>query len=149
MRFCNRCGRLYDENKGKCQCQKNVKREYKHNNFYDRPAWRKLSSYIRVRDFNMDRLALYLAKTGEKDDKTYKLLRDYLIDAYGNVRRLGGAIVVHHIVPREEAYDKQYDIDNLISLNTHTHEYVHQLYCTNHRDDVQRILRDAVQAVLP
>lgn len=147
MKFCNHCGRLYDGTR--CSCRRDNTKKLYHKSFYDSPAWRKLANYIRVRDYNMDRLSLFLSKKGLKEEGVYKLLHDYLIDAYGEIRRHSGAIVVHHIVPREENYSMQYDVDNLISLNTHVHEYVHQLYGTKHKEEVQNILREAVHETLP
>ena len=154
MRFCNHCGRLYDENKGRCSCRAKVKRQYKHNEFYDTQQWRAVSRAVRVRDFNLDRLSMFCSKIGSercKYDETYKLLYCFLIDAYGvdRTHSTGSALLVHHIVPRNECYAKQYDMDNLISLEYHTHEYIHQLYNTKHKEQVQKILLEAVQTVLP
>lgn len=147
MRYCNHCHKLYDERKGKCPCRKTEKRVYKTDSFYTGKAWRALSNYIRMRDYNMDRLALYLFRSGTPADglSVYKLLYDYLIDVTGNIRTLGGSLVVHHIVPRNENYTLQYDVDNLITLNSHAHEFIHQLYSTGKQEEVMAILREAVK----
>ena len=148
LKFCNHCHRLYDASKG-CSC-KREKREYKHNNFYDTPAWRSLSRYIRVRDFNLDRLQLYFMKIGKQEqNKVYMSLYDFCISADNQPRQLAGALLVHHIVPREENYKLQYNQDNLITVNTHTHEFIHQLYANGKKKEVQEILTDAVHTVLP
>lgn len=147
MRFCNHCGRLYDERDGgRCTCQRE-KREYKHASFYDGKGWRALSRFIRVRDFGQDRLAMYFTKF-KPEGKLQQRLFDYLIDAQGNPRRLGGGLVVHHIVPREDDATIEYEADNLISLNTHTHEYVHALYGKN-KNELEVFLRQVVKAPLP
>lgn len=154
MRFCNHCHKLYDERSGPCRCRSKQKRVYSHDNFYDGKAWRALSNYIRMRDYNMDRLALYFFLRTEtpadafKTQGVYKLLYDYLIDATGQMRRFPGGLVVHHIIPRKENYSLQYDINNLITLNTHTHEYIHQLYGQGKQAECEAILRAAVQADL-
>lgn len=154
MRFCNHCGRLYDENLGRCSCRTKEKRKYKHESFYDSLRWKRLSKMIKVRDFCTDRLALYLSRSetpqeSDEDAKVYKLLHDYLIDAYGEIRYITGHLICHHIVEREENYSLQYESNNLITLEFHTHEYVHQLYSLGKQTQVQCILRHAVQAVLP
>lgn len=163
MRYCNHCHKLYDERTGKCPCRKTVRSPYRHSDFYDGKHWRALSNYIRIRDYDMDRLALYFFRNnffniGEFRTETpvdafnrsgvYKLLYDYLIDATGQMRALGGGLVVHHITPRKENYSLQYDPDNLITLNTHTHEYIHQLYDHGKQEEVERLLREAVKANL-
>ena len=150
-KICNYCGKVYID---KCPCRKHKeKRKYSHDNFYDTKAWRRVADTVRERDYYMDRLALYFLKKkptdATEDTGTYKTLHTFLIDAYGNVRRHGGALLVHHIIPREEQPEKQYDINNLISLNFHTHEFIHQLYNTCRRDEVIAILQAAVEATLP
>lgn len=154
MRFCNHCGKLYNEHLGGCSCRTKEKRKYKHESFYSSVRWKSLSKAIKVRDFCTDRLALYLSRSespqdSSEDVRTYKLLRDYLIDVYGNDRRLSERLICHHIIPREDDYSRQYDWDNLITVSFDTHEYIHQLYATGKQEQVQCILRHAVQAVLP
>lgn len=149
LKFCNHCGRLY---KTKCVCQREKKKE-NHNNFYSTSYWRQVSDSIKIRDFKLDRLQLFmqrpeLASISIRNTKTYNLLHDYLIDVYGNARRFSGSLVVHHIIPIEDDYELRYTTDNLITLNYHTHEYVHQLYKQN-KDEVQNILVEAVEANLP
>lgn len=146
-KFCNHCGRLYET---KCTCRKE-KRNYKHINFYDSTAWRSLSNFIRTRDYDLCRLAFYMQKhpyNPETCSGVYKLLYDYLIDAYGQIRSHGGGInnklIVHHIVPREDDYSLQYVAENLITLDYHTHEFIHQLYNTKHKKEVQQILKDVI-----
>ena len=148
LKFCNHCHRLYDSEKG-CSCKKE-KREYQHDNFYDTPAWRTLSRYIRTRDFNLDRLQLYFMRKGKQEqNKAYMSLYNFCIDANNQPRKFTGSLLVHHIVPREEEPKLAYKENNLITLNTHTHEYVHQLYTTENKQDVQTILKSAVRCILP
>lgn len=154
LRICNHCGRMYDEHLGGCSCRTKEKRTYKHENFYDSPRWKALARMIKVRDFCTDRLALYLSRSespqdASEDARTYKLLRDYLIDVYGNSRRLSERLICHHIIPREDDYSLQYNVDNLISVSNDSHEYIHQLYSQGKQEQVQCILRHAVQATLP
>lgn len=145
-KFCNHCGRLYTD---KCTCIKDkVKKEYKtRENFYDRKEWRKLSLNVRIRDFNIDRLQLYFCKF-KPEGNIEKQLYDFLMDTNNQPRSFDGRIVVHHIEPLEDDWKKRLQGDNLISLNYHTHEYVHQLYF-NHKEAVQALLKKAVQAELP
>lgn len=145
MKFCNHCGRLYSGDK--CSCRKE-KRIYAHDRFYDSPAWRTLSTAIRTRDYNLDRLQLYFVKKGRPESGVGIYLYDFLIDAYGTPRRLSGRLLVHHIIPREDNYSRQYDRDNLITLNYHTHEFVHKLYL-KHKEEVQAILFDCLETSLP
>lgn len=149
MKFCNHCHKLYSGSK--CSCRRDNQRERSkkyHDSFYDSPAWRALSRYIRVRDYNMDRLALFCLKYSPKTFIGIKLC-DYVLEAStGQIRTFSGMLVVHHIVPREDDKSLQYDSDNLITLNTHVHEYIHQLYATN-KEEVQNLLREAVKADLP
>ncbi len=147
MKFCNHCGRLYDDRDGgKCNCRRE-KREYRHVKFYDTPGWRALSRFVKTRDYLSDRLAMYFMKFEPVNDIERKL-RDYLIDAQGQARQMDGVLIVHHILEREKEPGRAYDQDNLISLNYHTHEYVHQLYNTN-KSTVQDLLFKAVRAELP
>ena len=154
LRICNHCGKLYDENLGRCSCRKSEKRTYKHESFYDSPRWKALARMIKVRDLCTDRLALYLSRSelpqeSDEDARVYKLLHDYLIDVYGNDRRLSERLICHHIIPREDDYSMQYNVDNLISVSSNSHEYIHQLYSHGKQKEVQAILRHAVQATLP
>lgn len=154
MRFCNRCGRLYDEHLGRCGCRQKEKRIYKHELFYDRAQWKALARMVKVRDLCMDRLALYLLRSEKpqernEDANTYKLLRDYLIDAYGQIRWRSERLICHHIVEREENYSLQYTMDNLITVSNAAHEYIHQLYALGKKESVQKILTNAVHATLP
>lgn len=157
-KFCSKCGRLYDDSNGQCSCrkkiQKNIKRNYEHDTFYSNVRWKHLSQQIKTRDFYTDRLALYLIKSNlpqkrNEDEKVYKLLHDYLIDVYGQKRRLSDRLICHHIIPREEDASKEYVWNNLITVSNDTHEYIHQLYATGKEQQVQQILHNAVDAMLP
>ena len=105
-KFCNRCGRLIEADEV-CVCRKNVKREYRHIDFYDGKAWRKLSSYIKVRDYMQDRVQLYFGKYQPVGD-IEQIIYGYVMDAYGQPRRFGNKLITHHIVPREDNYSLQY-----------------------------------------
>ena len=147
-RICNHCGRLYDGPKCGCRVKREAGTKY-HNSFYDSTAWKAVSRFVRVRDFNMDRLALYFRRIGRPEHGVGVRIYDYVIDAStGEIRRLPGGLVVHHIIPRDEDSSKQYDTDNLISLNSSVHEFIHKLYNTD-KEAVQNILREAVKTVLP
>lgn len=149
MRVCNHCGRLYDELVGGCPCRNSVKRVYARDSFYDRPAWRALSRYVRARDYEQDRLCMYLIKVGRPDSLcVLQRLYDYCIDVTGIARFRNDRLIVHHIVPREDNYSLQYEVDNLITVGNSVHEYIHQLYA-HEKENVQDILRSAVRATLP
>lgn len=150
MKFCNHCGKLYDGDK--CHCRDNLwerkdKDKKPKTDFYQSKSWVSLSKYIRIRDYNMDRLQLYFTKY-EAENETEKKLKDFLLDANGEVRKFDGRLQVHHIDELESNWSKRYDIDNLITLNFHTHEYVHQLYFSN-EEKVKKLLKKAVKAQLP
>lgn len=153
MRFCSHCGRLYDENIGKCSCRKNDKPKYKKEGFYESVRWKKLAKFIKVRDLCLDRLALYLLRSDtvqneNENESVYKMLHDYLIDVDGRIR-YEGKLICHHIVPREDDYNKQWQADNLITVNFFAHEFIHLLYLRGKKKEVQQILVNAVQATLP
>lgn len=151
-KICNRCGRLYENI---CPCRKDTKREYMHDTFYDTGHWKAISRTVKQRDFYSDRLALYLIRSdmpqnANENEYTYKLLHGYLIDATGEERHMNkGRLLVHHIVSKEEDSSLQYVLDNMITLNFYAHEFIHQLYKTPNKEDVQTILRNAVAATLP
>lgn len=149
-RFCNHCGRLYEGKRCSCRRDSNNERSRKyHDSFYNSPAWVSLSRFIRIRDFNTDRLALYFRRVGRPTHGIGINIYDFVVDATtGEIRRFPGVLVVHHIVPREDDKNLQYTENNLITLNTHVHEYIHQLYGTN-KEEVQNILREAVKTELP
>ena len=145
-RICNHCGKVYSGDR--CSC-KREKRVYARNSFYDSPAWRSLSRYIRMRDYEQDRLCMYLIKIGRPSDIcVLQKLYDYCIDASGLPRYRGDRLIAHHIVPREDNYSLQYTIDNLITVGNSVHEYIHQLYA-HEKESVQKILTAAVEASLP
>lgn len=149
MRICNHCGRMYDEHLGGCSCRTKEKRTYKHIGFYDSTAWRSLSRYIRMRDYEQDRLCMYLMKAGRpKESCIMQRLYDYCIDVTGLPRYRDDRLIVHHIVPREDDYSRQYDVTNLLTVGNAVHEYIHQLYL-HHKKETQGILQDAVMASLP
>ena len=150
-RFCNRCGKLLNIGE-KCTCKLDVKLVNKdnsyHNTFYDSLSWRKLREAVKQRDYNQDRLQLYFVKKGRPEAGVIQQLYDFCIDAYGTPRRFNGRLLVHHIVPREDNYNLQYEKDNLISLNYYVHEYVHELY-RNNKTVIQNLLHSAVAETLP
>lgn len=147
-RFCNHCGRLYEGERCSCRRDKPPKTKSKvRENFYESKAWRKMSYNIRIRDFNMDRLQLYFNKY-KPENRIEKMLFDYLIDSNGAGRNFTGRIIVHHIKEIESDWQNRLNEDNLISLNFHTHEYIHQLYF-DFKEDVQALLFKAVNADLP
>lgn len=140
-RFCNHCGQLYEGDR--CSCRKNVKREYRHSDFYNTEAWAACSRFVRTRDYNKDRLQLYFINH-VPDGKIEKQLYDFVMDADGMPRRFDGRNIVHHIQEVEMKWADRYKIDNLITLNYHTHEFVHQLYANGNREAVQALLTKAV-----
>lgn len=152
MKFCNYCGRLYDEQKGLCPCRPKKEREWNnkyHKAFYDTKRWRKIRETIKARDFNMDRLQLYFSKTGRPKVKSIEQqIYDYVMDASDVPRKFEGTYIVHHIVPREDNYSLQFNEHNLITLNTYTHEYIHMMY-KHCKESVQQLLTKAVDTVLP
>lgn len=146
-KICNHCGRIYSGTK--CSCRVKEKTGY-HNSFYDSKAWRSVSRFVRMRDFNTDRLALYFRRVGRPESGVGINIYDYIMDAVtGEIRSLSGALLVHHIIPRDEDASLWYTVDNLITVNSSVHEYIHKLYKTNNKEDVQNILREAVKTILP
>ena len=146
-KFCSRCGRLIEVGET-CVCRKNVKRQYKKIPFYESQAWRKLSSYVKIRDFMLDRLQMYFCKYKPAND-IEKMVYGYVVDALGQPRKFSGALIAHHIVPREDNYSLQFVTDNLITVNYHVHEYIHMLYGQGKKEAVQELLRKCVHATLP
>lgn len=160
--ICNHCGRLHEVGT-RCNCKQTQRidrerwKEYARNNdgFYNSKAWRSVSRYVRQRDCNLDRLAMYLSwmRHNSPQDASgwpalYNTLADYLLTATDDARHFGGVVVVHHIIPREDDKSRWYDLENLITLNSTTHEFIHQLYADGHKQEVQRLLFEAVKADL-
>lgn len=168
-KFCDRCGRLYTGKK--CTCKTDMpkkKRQYNnktHDTFYDGTYWKALRNAVRVRDFNTDRMALCCAKYGSVDQlinlqnydpltafdmrNAYNLIHDLVIDESGQPKQNTGRLLVHHIKTRFECPDRQYDMDNLITLGNDTHEFVHMIYNTHRKEALQTLLLAVVQAQLP
>ena len=96
----------------------------------------------------MDRLQLYFQKC-KPTNRIERRLYDFLIDVNGVPRQLDGRLMVHHIKELEKSWKERYNIDNLITLEHHTHEYVHQLYENGEREVVQELLQKAVNESLP
>ena len=144
-KICNHCGRLYTDRcdcSGARQARRTSTKQYdkKRTDFYSTPSWRAISRTVRVRDYNQDRLKLYLMY--HPLESVSDTLRDIVNTADGH------RLVVHHIEPREENRDRQYDMDNLITLDTNVHDYVHEEYCTDRRDAMRALLRKAVEWTL-
>ena len=145
MKFCNHCGRLYED---KCSCKRDYKKEYKGRpDFYDTKGWKTLSRYIRMRDYNLDRLQLYFQKF-EPDNDIEKRIKDVIFDTNNMPRKYGSRLVVHHIYELDNNWNKRYEVDNLITLNYYVHEFIHQLYFEN-KEAVQKLLLKAVRSELP
>lgn len=148
-KFCLRCGRLLNDGE-QCSCRSDVKREkkfYPTNNFYSSRGWRSVSNYIRVRDFNMDRLQLYFSKykpTNEIEKRIY----EFVVDVNGVPRLPNGRLVVHHVVELEDDWSRRFDETNLLTLEFHVHEFIHQLYLSQ-RDAVQQLLFRVIATTLP
>ena len=146
LKFCNHCGRLYSGTR--CSCRKNEKRIYKHDSFYNSKHWVQLSKFIKSRDYLQDRLVMYFMKTGKPENILWQHVYNYVIDATEQPRFTGERLIVHHIVPREDDYSKQYSVDNLITVSNSVHEYIHALYIGN-KDSIQQLLSKAVAEELP
>lgn len=147
-KFCNRCGRLLDMDEV-CSCNRtDDSRRKRGNNFYEKPAWRKLAKEIKIRDYLQDRLQLYFCRFEPTND-IETLIRDFVIDAYGIPRKFTGGLICHHVIPREDDATRQYDRNNLLSVNTHVHEFIHMLYNAGKKNDVQQLLFKCINAVLP
>lgn len=88
------------------------------NNFYWSKKWRKTSKTVRLRDDNID-VWEYL-KTG---------------------RKVSGA-VVHHIIPRSENPNLEFDMNNLITLSQSSHSEIEAIYsnCPERKAEIQNIL---------
>ncbi len=50
-------------------------------------------------------------------------------------------IIIHHIKERQEAPELFYDIDNLITVSTESHNDIHYYYNTNKQYALERIRR--------
>lgn len=145
MKFCNHCGRLYED---KCICRKNIKREYVHNNFYDSNGWKSCSRFVRVRDFNLDRLQMYFTKY-KPENKTEQNIYNFVMDVNGNPRQFSKRLIVHHVKELESNFSERFNVDNLITLDNTVHEYIHKLYCSDEEDTVKALLFKAIKAELP
>lgn len=140
-KICNHCGRIYS---GECECRKKNKKYTNTKSYYNNPRWKTLSKSIRERDYNQDRLAMYLSAV-DIDDNEIKKLKEFLV-LPGNVPRMfDGLIIVHHIIPADEDESLMYEPSNLISLKKDTHEYIHKLYKTKNKKQIQELLRNAVK----
>lgn len=151
-KFCNHCGKIfYGE---RCSCQKNVKRKQYDNSFYHGKHWIQLSKFIKSRDYLQDRLVMYFRKiysrnTTIPENEITRRLYYYCITPEGNARFYNDKLIVHHIIPRDEDASKQYDINNLITVSNNIHEYLHQLYKSGYKEEVQKLLQAAVEEMLP
>lgn len=147
-KICNHCGRVYTD---VCTCatatrkreeRRKLYRKHHADNWYNNPHWKACSRAVRVRDLNLDKLKLYVDynlpyKWNEPAWLT--ALRDLL----GTVKQ--ARLTVHHIEPRDENKSRWYDMENLISLDTVTHDYIHELYFTPAKREVQALLFEAVK----
>lgn len=162
-RICNRCGRLYNAEEG-CNCNATKRaiaerRKYydktKRDSWYNSKAWRATSRTVRARDYNTDRIAMYLfhiravgyelAVARFKDKGWYQVLADHFTAESCGIKRAGELLVVHHIIPREDDKNRWYDTDNLITIYSSTHELIHSLYNTSSKKEVQDFLLSVVQ----
>ena len=141
-KICNHCGKIYVGKE--CECRKKNKKYTNTKNYYNTPRWKRLSKFIRERDYNQDRLAMYLSAVNV-DDNEIKKLKEFLV-LPGNIPRMfDGLIIVHHIIPVDEDESLMYEPSNLISLKKDTHEYIHKLYKTKNKKKIQELLRNAVK----
>ena len=138
-KICSHCGRLYDYGT-QCNCRprdsvdKESKRKWNQkydkfkrdkdaDKFYHSDAWKRIRQDIYQRAYGLD---------------------EYLYHMHGYTVK---ADTVHHIEPRSERPDLQYDYSNLISVSNKTHRLLHELYKTKDIDDVKKNLFESVGSV--
>lgn len=116
-KICNACGCNTVIGCGEKYCERHKAERQRDHRHYDR----------NVR--NKDAKKFYDSVAWQKTRKRV-LARDQGIDVYIYVReqRIVAAQHVHHIIPREENKNKQYDLRNLISLSHSTHSIVEKRY---------------------
>lgn len=156
-RICNHCGKIYTAERptDKCPCQKQRRTTYTqhHKEFYDSIHWKALAKEIKARDLYTDRLALYINSQNSPVFDFYltggiNILINYLKTPTGKYEANKGILIVHHIQPINEEPELRYKKENLITLNKHTHEWVHQIYKTKEKEALQKLLQNAVDATL-
>lgn len=131
LKICNYCGRRYSGRQ--CDCRKHLHKERQQR--YDRYSRDKeAAAFYHSDDWRQCRRAVWNRALG---------LDEYI---YFTTGQAVPADTVHHIEPRNEAMDKQYDIDNLIAVSNRTHKLVHDLY-RHRKQETQDKLRQAVGCI--
>lgn len=113
---CIHCSRIVDKNHI-CPIKPKRNKDRKDDALYNTKQWRKLRSNI-LKDYdNICLWSLYVQG---------KILE---------------ANTVHHIIEVLEEEDLTYDYDNCISLESYNHSYIHQLYKSKYKGEIQKVLR--------
>jgi len=138
-KICNHCGKLYDYGtQCKCRPRDTIDQETKRKSqkkydmtkrnpdavrFYHSDEWKRVRNAAYNRAYGLD---------------------EYLYYTMGYTVQ---ADTVHHIEPRNERPDLQYDLKNLIAVSGKTHRLLHMLYHGKDIEDVKKTLREAVGSV--
>lgn len=134
-RICSHCGRRYTGTQCNCATVRKLNRErqqrYDRNSrdkeavaFYHSAEWQRVRRAVWARAYGLDEYVYYTEGRAVHAD------------------------TVHHIEPRNEAPDKQYDMNNLICVSNATHKLIHDLY-RHSKERTQEKLRQAVGVMRP
>lgn len=80
----------------------------------------------------------------------YRKVRNQAIKEYKNTclltllidKKIKPAEETHHIVEINDDISLAYDFDNLITLSSYRHEWIHSLYKSEDKEEIQEILRE-------
>lgn len=121
-RICPICGRIHNQGE-RCPMAKRRHKEYDRDHrdraragFYHSKEWAALHDMVKDRCHGMD---------------AYEWCVNH---------RIVPGTIVHHIVPLAEDPEGCADLDNLILLSAKSHRKVHDLYKTDKKQDVQKML---------
>lgn len=171
QKICQYCGKKYDAS-GQCDCvyrQRAVQRFRQtadagrsplSRKFYKNKKWLACRNNVFVRAAGLDEFICWfdrLQRSGSLDavfdrgSMTDRMILTGLrsmagrgvLDAFSRGRE---RLLAHHIIPREEAPDLAYTMDNLVGVTVDTHNWIHQLYGRNAalKTRLQQLLRLAV-----
>lgn len=126
-RICPICGRIHNQGE-QCSMAKRRHKEYDRDHrdraragFYHSKEWTALHDMVKDRFHGMD---------------AYEWCVNH---------RIVPGTIVHHIIPLVEDPEGCADLDNLILLSAKSHRKVHDLYKTDKKQDVQKMLFEICQ----
>lgn len=97
---CEECWKKYS-----ARFNKKARKNDEHMKFYESSAWKKCRRDVRLKYMDYD---IWMLAIGElvKCDKPF----------------------IHHVIPKKEAPDLIFDIDNLVTVSKESHEQIHYAY---------------------